>query len=402
MKIGLLITPYKNEEMLKDEMIPITDQRPWLQNVHQKFIIEDNNSEWVPDDISIYYYLKETYKNKHRIEYIMGNDPFVYDKVKQCDVVFLLIFDMLEAFHILSQSEFKEMKRTFMLPNVYPPFSFQNFINNKNKYYQYLMDNGIHVLPMVHVSSDEFKRNPQDCVQRVLQITRGDEGAFIGKPIFGQEKIDFEIFEKDVQSYKLVKYLERVTNLYDGCIFQPFVKYLAEKYEFRVYFVGDRYIYTIRTQFIPSEGIFELQFMTMEDDPEHLKIVQFAKKVFSLLPELKMGSKKVDKLVTRIDISCCFQTSQYFVSEVEFVPSLFSSQQKVVDLMIDQLIGEQIIKISEQLDLQSKQSIQSIQQNKKKMVFVMTFCFVLIFILCFMYLMYRFLKRVRRRTGKKK
>ena len=398
MKIGLLITPYKNEEMLKAEMIPITDQRPWLHSVHQKFIIEDKDedTDWVPDDISIYYYLKETYKNKHQIEYIMGNDPFVYDKVKQCDIVFLLIFDMLEAFHILSHSEFKEMKRTFMLPNVYPPFSFQNFINNKNKYYQYLMEKGVPVLPMVHVSSDEFKRNPQECVQRVLQITRGDEGAFIGKPIFGQEKKDFEIFEKNVESYKLVKYLERVTNLYDGCIFQPFVKYLAEKYEFRVYFVGDRYIYTIRTQFIPFQGIFDLQFMTMEDDPELLKIVQFAKKVFSLLPELNMGSKKVDKLVTRIDISCCFQTSQYFVSEVEFVPSLFSSEQKVVDLMIDQLIGEQIIKISEQLDLPSIHSVQ-----RKETMYRWIGILVLIIVIVFCWFLVRHVYR-RRTTGRGK
>ena len=161
MKIGLIITPYKYEELEKEEMIPINYERSWLQTVNPKFIIEEDDTEWITDDIAIYYYLKETFKNKYIIEYIMGNDPLIYEKVKRCDVVFLLIFDMVEAFHTLSQSEFKEMKRTFMLPNVYPPYLFQNFINNKNKYYDYLKEKGINVLPMVYISSDEFKKNPK-------------------------------------------------------------------------------------------------------------------------------------------------------------------------------------------------------------------------------------------------
>jgi hypothetical protein len=381
MKIGFIITPYKNEELIKEELIPINDQRPWLQNVNSKFIIDFKNKEWVSDDISIYYYLKETYK-QYIFEYILGNDRHIYEKVKRCDIVFLLIFDMLEAFHILSNSQFNEMKRTFMLPNVYPPYIFQNFINNKNKYYDYLREKNINVLPMVYISSEEFKKNPKESVKKVLDMKRGDENSFIGKPIFGQEKIDFEIFDKHTQKYKVVKYLERISALYDGCIFQPYIKYLAENYEFRNYFVGDKYEYTIRTQYIPSKESFESIFVKMDDHPDNIEILNFAKKVFSELPQLKMGNNNVDKLVTRIDISCCFDIAKYFVSEVEFVPSLFSSEPQVVNIMIDKTIGDQIIKIIEQINVSSL----STKDNKNYIIII---CACLVFILLvFIYALY--------------
>jgi len=387
MKVGFIITPYKNEELIKEELIPINDQRPWLQHVNSKFIIDYKKKEWVSDDISIYYYLKDTYK-QYIFEYILGNDRHIYEKVKRCDIVFLLIFDMLEAFHILSNSQFNEMKRTFMLPNVYPPYIFQNFINNKNQYYDYLRQKNINVLPMVYISSEEFKKHPKVSVKKVMEMQRGDDDSFIGKPIFGQEKIDFEKFDKHTQKYKVVKYLERISALYDGCIFQPFVKDLAQNYEFRNFFIGDKYQYTIRTKFIVVDDVEDQEsiFVNMNDHPDNIEIVKFAKKVFSELPQLKMGNKNVDKLVTRIDIGCCFGIPKYFVSEVEFVPSLFSNEQQVVDSMIDKTIGDQIIKIIQQINVSSLTTPKS-----KKYRIVISICVIFV-LLIFFYSLYVFYK----------
>jgi hypothetical protein len=382
MKIGFIITPYKNEELIKEELIPINDQRPWLQNVNSKFIIEFKNKEWVSDDISIYYYLKNTYK-QYIFEYILGNDRHIYEKVQRCDIVFLLIFDMLEAFHILSNSQFNEMKRTFMLPNVYPPYIFQNFINNKNKYYDYLKEKNINVLPMVYISSEEFKNNPK-VVKKVMEMQRGDDDSFIGKPIFGQEKIDFEKFNKQTQKYKVVKYLERISALYDGCIFQPYIKGLEQNYEFRNFFIGEKYVYTIRTKFIivNNKQDQESVFVDMNDHPDNIEIVNFAKKVFSKLPQLKMGNQYVEKLVTRIDIGCCFGIPKYFVSEVEFVPSLYTNIQEVVKIMIDKTMGDQIIKIIEQINFSSLTT-----RYNKNYIIIICSCVVFI-LLVFIYALY--------------
>lgn len=387
MKIGFIITPYKNEELIKDELIAINHQRPWLKLVNSKFIIDHKNKKWVSDDISIYYYLKETYK-QYIFEYILGNDRHIYEKVKRCDIVFLLIFDMLEAFHILSNSQFNEMKRTFMLPNVYPPYLFQNFINNKNKYYDYLKQKNINVLPMVYISSDEFKKDPKLSVKKVMEMQRGDENSFIGKPIFGQEKIDFERFDQHTQKYKVVKYLERISALYDGCIFQPFVKDLAKNYEFRNFFIGDQYEYTIRTKFIVVDNDEDQEsiHVNMNDHPDNIEIVNFAKKVFLELPQLKMGNKNVDKLVTRIDIGCCFGTTKYFVSEVEFVPSLYSNEPQIVNSMIDKKIGDQIIKIIQQINV----STLTLPSNRKQTIFISSLViFLLLFLMFFIHVLYQ-------------
>ncbi len=34
MKIGLIITPYKEEEEKKKEYIPVDNKRPWLNNMY--------------------------------------------------------------------------------------------------------------------------------------------------------------------------------------------------------------------------------------------------------------------------------------------------------------------------------------------------------------------------------
>ena len=68
MKIGLIITPYKEDEKEKDEYVPIDSSRPWLKNVDEEFIIHHKNKQYVADDIAIYYYLKyKKIKNRERI-----------------------------------------------------------------------------------------------------------------------------------------------------------------------------------------------------------------------------------------------------------------------------------------------------------------------------------------------
>lgn len=45
MKIGLIITPYKEAELNKDEIILIDNKRLWLNNVDEKFIINHKNKK---------------------------------------------------------------------------------------------------------------------------------------------------------------------------------------------------------------------------------------------------------------------------------------------------------------------------------------------------------------------
>ena len=91
MKIGLIRTPFKEDEVNKFEYIAIHKKRKWLKNVDCDYIIHlnedyadndrqarnyirNNGSKYVADDISIYYYLQYKYGKRHSFILIRGND----------------------------------------------------------------------------------------------------------------------------------------------------------------------------------------------------------------------------------------------------------------------------------------------------------------------------------------
>lgn len=363
MKIGLVRTPFKEDEMNKFEYIAVHKKRKWLKNIDCDYIIhlnEDyadndlqarnyirkNGSKYVTDDISIYYYLQYKYGKEHSFILIKGDDENIESIVKSCDVVFLLIFDILEAFHTLPREKFEKIENVFSLPNVFPPYAYQKLVNHKNLYYNYLSEHGITVVPSLHISSQDFLNDPQTCVEKVLSMSRGDLNSFIGKPIYGQESIDFHLFDEYTRSNHVHKYLERISSLYKGCVFQPFIKSLAKDGEYRVFYIGNKYVYTIKTKFDSTRTYITDTHVTQRDDKKLKDVLTFTNKVFQILPNLKLGGKQCDKLLTRIDVNCCYD-GKYFVSEIEFVPSLFINT--VDNLFIDKQLGDQMMKISNQI-----------------------------------------------------
>lgn len=363
MKIGLVTTPFKEDEIKKFEYIAIHKKRKWLKNMNCDYIIHlnenyayndlqardyirKNGSKYVTDDISIYYYLKDKYGKKHSFILIKGDDENIENIVKSCDVVFLLIFDILEAFHTLPKEKFEKIQNVFSLPNVFPPYAYQKLINHKNLYYDYLSQHDITVVPTLYISSQDFLNDPQTCVEKVLSMSRGDMNSFIGKPIYGQESIDFQLFDEYTRSNHIHKYLERISALYKGCVFQPFIKSLSEDGEYRVFYIGKKYVYTIKTKFDSTRTYITEKYVTLDNDKKLKDVLKFTNKVFQILPHLEVGGKEVDKLLTRIDVNCCYD-GKYFVSEIEFVPSLYINT--VDDLFIDKQLGDQMMKISNQI-----------------------------------------------------
>ena len=394
MKIGLVRTPFKEDEMDKFEYIAIHKKRKWLKNVDDEYIIhlnEDyaegnlkarnyirkNGSKYVADDISIYYYLQYKYGKRHSFILIRGDDENIESIAKSCDVVFLLIFDILEAFHTLPTEKFERIQKVFSLPNVFPPYTYQKLVNHKNLYYDYLSKHGIRVVPTLYISSHEFLKDHHSCVEKVMTIPRGDRNSFIGKPIYGQESIDFYLFDEYTRPNHVHKYLERISALYKGCVFQPFIKSLSDDGEYRVFYIGDQYVYTIKTKFNSARSDIEEKHVTLETDKKLKDVLKFTNKVFQSLPDLKVGGKSIEKLMTRIDVNCCYD-GNYFVSEIEFVPSLFMNT--IDDLLIDKQLGDQIMKISHQI------YNTPVKNDKKKQWLVL--CILFLFLILFVVILY--------------
>ena len=343
MRIGILLTPYQEEQINKQQYVKV-EKRDWLDTLKEKNIITVKKKKFATDDISIYMYLKKNFSKKHTIVPIYGDDLNLKQKIEKCDIVFLLIFDILEAYHNNSKQDFHKMKSIFKSPNVFPPYDYQDLINHKNKYYEYLEKNDINVLPFVFISSREIKKNMKGCLKKIKKLKPGEEGKIIGKPIYGQESKDFMQFEENTKPYKFIKYLEKISVLYTGCVFQPFRKGFDEMGEYRVFFIGDKILYCIRD--------FTGKRVTEKNDNRVAGIFEFCKKIFSILPQFTLKGEPIPKLLTRMDITCCHH-KDYFISELEFVPSLYLD--RVDGLYIDKKLGEQIIDISEHINTIQKE-----------------------------------------------
>ena len=180
-------------------------------------------------------------------------------------------------------------------------------------------------------------------------MKRGDENKFIGKPIYGQESIDFKIFPSHVHENTIEKYLERITSIYTGCIFQPYLKNFDKLGEYRVFYIGDKQTYCINTKDV--RGLGSEKTISLRD-PAFEKLRNFAQNVFDHLPKFLNHKVEISKLLTRIDIACCLKRNEYFVSEIEFVPSLYLDT--VDHLFIDKKLAEQIMRIVEEITPEKK------------------------------------------------
>ena len=334
MRIGILLTPYKEEQEIKQQYVKVS-RRDWLSSLTDKNIITVKKKKFATDDMSIFMYLKKNFSRNHQIIPIKGDDPMIRKKIKSCDIVFLLIFDILEAYHNYTRKDFYKMKSIFQSSNVFPPYEYQDLINHKNKYYEFLRKNGINVLPFIFISRNDIKKNIKKCLRKIDGLERGDKGKIIGKPIYGQDSIDFKEFSPDTKPYKFIKYLEKISMLYTGCIFQPYRKGYDKLGEYRVFFIGDKILYCIRDK----TG----KRVTLKNDERLHDIYKFCEKILKILPTFTLFGKTIPKLLTRMDITCCYKNNQYFLSELEFVPSLYLD--RVDGLYIDKKLGDQIIDI---------------------------------------------------------
>lgn len=346
MRIGILVTPFVSEEVWKLETIPIDNRRPWLFDVPQEYRVKVQGKDHVSDDIAIAYCLKSKVdKQGHIVDIISPLDADAHDRVKATHITFLIIYDKLEAFHTLPDSLYEKVKRILALPNVFPNKEYQKFVNHKDIYYSYFRRKGIQVLPNIYISDKEYDTNPDAAVQKIMGLEKGDDGKIIGKPILGQESIDFMEFNPPFSKERFHNYLERIFQNYEGVLFQPFIRNLRDKSEFKVMFFGDQISYVVEVN--PKDGD-----KAMSPNQENIKdIVEFARTVFLNLPRVYFREKEVSRLITRVDIGCCYGQGGLFVSEVEFVPSLFCPDvaKDLPNKLVDMEVTQQMMKILDQV-----------------------------------------------------
>jgi len=339
LKIGIVLN-YKKAEMKKDELYCVNSKdKPWLKLANQSkylpFTIESKGKVCVPADLAIGLFLESLPKSeeiKIVVDYITPKNISL-KRFREKDIVFIIIYDLHECFHLSKGNDFETFKHALKnADNVYPPYNYQKFINNKCAYYRYLADKKIPVAPTHCISRKKWiKRDSDHYVSKVLnKVKNNNWKSIIAKPVYGQESKDFAKFVTDkpidTQHFKLKKYLSKNIPKYKSIVIQEYIPgFDKSNPEYRTYFIDGIYAYTVVT----TDKIVEtpVQEGGKYKVPScHWKyVLEFSKKVMDSLPKLNLPGYLKSPILTRIDIGTGLEGVKYsfFVNEVEFVPSLY-------------------------------------------------------------------------------
>jgi hypothetical protein len=351
LNIGIVLN-YKNAEKKKDELISI-ETKPWLRLAndpkYKPYIVMKKDKKYVPADVAIGVYIESTYPGI-KIDYITP-DEISTRRFKKNDLVFIIIYDLLEAFHLTKKDNFHKFKLALKNSNnVYPPYNYQKFINNKCLYYKYLANKGIPVAPTHCVTKEKwYTKNPKNYISNLItKVQHNKWESIIAKPVYGQESKDFAKFIScksnglECQKNHLMRYFAKNIPKYKSIVIQEYIKgFDKSNPEIRTYFINGEYYYSIITTAddvelpVQEGGKFEIP------DQKWRYAMELARKTMDSLPKIDLSNKY--PILTRIDIGSGLQNvpETLFINEVEVVPSLYIEDQNnpVVEKIGDSLVN---------------------------------------------------------------
>jgi hypothetical protein len=347
LKIGIVLN-YKNAEKKKDELFDIRSKE-YLENTDKKYCIGNK----VPTDVAIGMYIKwffpDTSDFKIEIDFITPEEISLA-RFKKNDINLVIIFDLLECFHLGSPRLLKKYKIALKgADNVYPPYEYQKFINNKCSYYKYLADKKIPVAPTHCITKQKWYTRDSDMyTNKVFKKVQDNKWeSFIAKPVYGQESKDFAKFmAPNKNTTKLKHYLEKNIPKYKSIIIQEYIPgFDKDNPEYRLFFIDGIYAYCIVTNDKDADRPVQ------EGGPIKVKksdwdyLMKFGKKVMDSLPKLDLPGLNRNPILTRIDIGTGLKDvpKSFFVNEVEFVPSLYTD---TVDFPVVEEIAKSLVGVA--------------------------------------------------------
>jgi len=376
-RIGILLTDSKNEAK-KEEVISLRRRippRPWIKEVDFKqnpdfridreayklkyFDLEVPRTVGVATDVSIGEYLKTYHGDTFAVDYIRPKD-ITKERLAQNDINFLIIYDLLESFHI-DRSKGKRVYHNFLevvrgSDNIFPNWELQEFIGSKLLYYNYFQSVGIPICPTHTLTRDEFNEEialeseaggAEGAQERVImkilsKIQSENWGKFIAKPVLGQESKACKTFRPCANLKKMfTKYIVTTMKKYPGIIFQKFIAHFGESIEVpevRTYWVGQEYqfsmvatqtkIYCLAEEGHKPQGRKQNGMMKLPEGADLATLKGIARRVIEVLQSkithTTPNGNTLPLLMTRVDMGV-MRDGEFkpWVNEVEYVPSYY-------------------------------------------------------------------------------
>jgi len=377
-RIGILLTD-PIAEAKKDELISLRRRnppRPWLKNIdfdaYPDFKIEREayklkhfdqevpRTVGIATDVSIGAWLKVYCGETFEVDYIQPKE-ISKARLAQNDINFLIIYDLLESFHI-DRTRGKRVYHTFLdavrcSNNTFPNWELQEFVGSKLLYYNHFKSVGIPIAPTHTLTREEFTaevaaetaasggEGASDRVTaKILSIIQRENwGKFIAKPVLGQESKAFKIFNPRTANLQKIfaKYVVATITKYPGLIFQKFMPGFGktiDEPEIRMYWVGQEYQFSMiaspsKVCCLSGEGHKPprrkqngLMRLPKSASLETLKSI--GRRVMEVLQSkitlMSPDGDLLPLLMTRVDLGI-MQNGEFkpWVNEVEFVPSYY-------------------------------------------------------------------------------
>jgi hypothetical protein len=372
--LHLALPPWRQKLELVKYKKTQPDEFPWNKYVPDEAITkrtahvrETGSSHGIASDLAVGAFIKHAYQRQDVEVDFIHRDEISVARLKSNDLNFVLIYDLLECFHMdptKSKKYYKEMKDALTkAKNIYPPLDYQKFLGSKMAYYQYFKDHGVPIVPTVTMTTAQYKKlGHAKAVQHILeQVRQGDWGKFCAKPEYGQDGRDFKSFVGPQQSKALDSHIRFCMKKYPGIVFQKMIQGFGcnlDNAEMRMYYYGSNSSNKYNHSIIACAGNGRKTRVFCPEkvrDQEKLKKVpvsllkRASRRVVKTLPTPVMPDGiRLPRLVTRVDMGFNMDgTIKPFVNEVEFCPSYYV-EDAPMDRTVNwiQSVGRQVVRIA--------------------------------------------------------
>jgi hypothetical protein len=351
----------KKGELMKCEHIE------WTKSVSKEFVYPRNKrnrklgKHGIPTDVATGACITNLLQEEDvEVDFILP-EKVSKERLRSNDLNFLLVYDVLEAFHTdksANRKVYKNLKSCLLgAKNVFPPREYQEFVYSKINYYKYLKEKKVNILPTFSMTTEEYNKLGHDAAMKeVLHFWNHENlGKVIAKPVYGQEGKDFEIFTPK-EKVQLSNYFKSRMKKYPGIVVQKMVQGFgctAQSPELRMYYLGDKYRYSVcasantqrtwMTHPVAEGGTLKAPFS---------KLKAVSQKILKKLPPIVMpNGVRLPRLISRIDLGYLVDGQyQPFVNEVEFVPSLYAEYKPMREQIEGYVVqcAKQMVKITKQ------------------------------------------------------
>jgi len=366
-RIGILV---KDRRMVVEEndFVPC-EHLEWTKRVPQKFRCkrvvgkrQKYGDYGIQTDIAIIAYIQHALKLKDVEVDLILPGKVSKERLRANDLNFVLQYGMLEA-HYMDKSrklagdkkQFKQLKACLQAKNVYPPLDYQELCMSKVNYYSYLQENDLSVLPTFTMTSEEYEKLGHDLSMKKMFEFWGREelDTVIAKPVLGMGGADVEFFKATEEGRSFLgKYFRKCMSKYPGLIVQKSIKgfgAVKESPELRMYFLGDKYKYSVSANANAVCSHPKAEGGTLEVPMDRLEKV--TRKIVKNLPQIVMpNGAHVPRLVTRLDMGWRVDGKcRPFLNEIELTPSYYV-YKPLKENLLEYISGcaKQIVKITRQ------------------------------------------------------